>query len=128
MPARELPGWSMTPCGPSGRGGDDAMNVLATTARRLAVSVGLLLAGLARGDQPEPIPASGGLRRLPVAEAPAGYRARWAVVVGIDDYSRGQGFAQLGNAANDAREFRRLLVEEFGYDRAHVLYLSDATD
>src|SRR6516165_9531273 len=68
----------------------------------------LLLAsgGAARGDEPIPRPDDG----------PRDYRAKFAIIVGINDYqSHGQGLRDLQYAANDAREFRKLLVEEFGY-------------
>jgi WD40 repeat protein/tetratricopeptide (TPR) repeat protein len=74
-----------------------------------------------------PVPASGGARRLPAAASPADYHAKYAVIVGIDGYPGGDtDLEPLGNAANDAREFRRLLVEEFGYDDDKIRYLTDA--
>ena len=57
---------------------------------------------------------------------PAEYRAKWAIIIGVNDYRQDSGLAQLKYAANDAREFRRLLVEEFGYDNEHVFYLTDS--
>lgn len=93
-------------------------------AGSLTLVVVLLTIGGTRAR--EPVPTGGGLRRLPAVEPPADYRAKWAVIIGIDDYSAGKGFDQLQNAANDAREFRRLLVEEFGYTDARILYLTDA--
>jgi uncharacterized caspase-like protein len=81
----------------------------------------LLLAsgGAARGDEPIPRPDDG----------PRDYRAKFAIIVGINDYqSHGQGLRDLQYAANDAREFRKLLVEEFGYDDARIHYLTDAKD
>jgi WD40 repeat protein len=86
---------------------------------RLAAAILLLLARSSAGDEPIPMPPDG----------PRDYRAKFAVVVGINDYqSRGQGLRDLRYAANDAREFRKLLVEEFGYDDARILYLTDAKD
>jgi hypothetical protein len=76
---------------------------------------GLLLSS-ASGDEPIPL----------ADEGPRDYRANYAVIVGVDHYSRGQGLRDLRYAANDTREFRKLLVEEFGYDDAHILYLTDA--
>ena len=79
---------------------------------------GLLLAS-ASGDEPIPLPD----------DAPRDYHAKYAVIVGINDYqSHGQGLCDLHYAANDAREFRKLLVEDFGYDDARILYLTDAKD
>jgi WD40 repeat protein len=75
-----------------------------------------LLLGSASGDEPIPLADDG----------PRDYRAKYAIVVGVDDYSGGQGLGNLRYAANDAREFRKLLVEEFGYDDARILYLTDA--
>jgi WD40 repeat protein len=85
----------------------------------LAGSAVLLLASawLAWGDEPIPRPDDGS----------RDYRAKFAVIVGIDGYpDAGSDLARLQYAANDAREFRRLLVGEFGYDDAHILYLTDA--
>jgi WD40 repeat protein/uncharacterized caspase-like protein len=71
------------------------------------------------GDEPIPRPEDG----------PRDYRAKYAVIVGIDGYpDAGSDLARLRYAANDAREFRRLLVEEFGYDDARIFYLTDAKD
>src|SRR5258708_1609633 len=84
----------------------------------LSTAALLLLATSAEGDEPIPLADDG----------PRDYHAKYAVIVGIDDYSRGQGLGNLRYAANDAREFRRLLVEEFGYDDARILYLTDAKD
>src|SRR5271157_267259 len=65
-----------------------------------------------------PCPGRGGdvkvVERPALKPPPADYHAKYAIVVGIDDYSKGEGFARLQNADNDAREFRKLLVEEFG--------------
>jgi WD40 repeat protein len=88
------------------------------------LTAGLLpnFAGSARAD--EALPAPGGLRRLPVPES-LDYRAKWAIIIGIDDYSAGQGFENLRNAVNDARELRGLLIKEFGYSEDHVHFLVD---
>jgi WD40 repeat protein/uncharacterized caspase-like protein/tetratricopeptide (TPR) repeat protein len=59
---------------------------------------------------------------------PTDYRAKWAVIIGVDDYSAGDGFQRLTNAANDARALRQMLVGEFGYDDSHVLYLTDSKE
>lgn len=52
----------------------------------------------------------------------ADYRARWAVIVGINRYDH---MGQLKNASNDARGLRDLLRDEFGYDNDRVIYLVD---
>jgi WD40 repeat protein len=86
-----------------------------------------LAASMAQPRADGPVPASGGARRLPAAASPADYRAKWAVIIGIDGYPGGDtDLEPLENAANDAREFRRLLVEEFGYDDDKIRYLTDA--
>ncbi|MEQ8788945.1 MAG: caspase family protein [Pirellulaceae bacterium] len=54
------------------------------------------------------------------------YSDSWAVVIGIDGYAKpNSDLSRLEFAVNDAREFRDLLQEEFGYERDHVLYLAD---
>ena len=65
--------------------------------------------------------------RVPLADAgPPDYAAKYAIIVGINDYSRAQGLGNLQYAANDARDFRRQLVEDFGYDDGRILYLAEA--
>ena len=85
--------------------------------RMAAVSL-LFLASAAASDEPIPVADDG----------PRDYHAKYAVIVGVNDYSCGQGLRDLQYAANDAREFRKLLVEDFGYDDARILYLTDAKD
>ena len=70
---------------------------------------------------------SAGLVRVRLAGT-RDYRAKWAIIIGIDKYANDSGLSPLKNAANDEREFRSLLVEEFGYDDDHILYLTDAKD
>jgi WD40 repeat protein len=70
--------------------------------------------------------ASRGLRPLSPLSAASDYRARWAVIVGIDDYPGGEsGLKPLQYAVNDARELHELLRTEFGYREPHVRYLTD---
>nr|WP_225937140.1 caspase family protein [Myxococcus sp. RHSTA-1-4] len=66
--------------------------------------------------------------------APAGitaarpyYRTTWAVVVGVGNYYTDINVPPLATALNDAEAMRRLLIEEFGYEPAHVLFLPDAS-
>jgi len=68
-----------------------------------------------------------GLRsRRPATKPITDYRARWAVIIGIDAYgSDDAGLKPLKYAVNDARELRDLLYWEFGYDSDHIRYLAD---
>ncbi|MCH7725662.1 MAG: caspase family protein, partial [Planctomycetes bacterium] len=55
------------------------------------------------------------------------YRAKWAVVIGIDQYPGGEsGLQSLMFAVNDAREFRDLLRDEFGFAEKRIRYLVDS--
>jgi len=79
-------------------------------------------------DTPEPArdAASRGLRPLSPLTAASDYRARWAVIVGIDAYPGGEsGLKPLKYAVNDARELHDLLRAEFGYREANVRYLTE---
>jgi hypothetical protein len=51
--------------------------------------------------------------------------AKWALVIGVQDYSRGRGFASLQCAVRDARDFCARLVDEDygGYAQDHVKLL-----
>jgi len=60
------------------------------------------------------------------ATRPSDYDRKWAIVVGIDSYVGGEsGLPPLSHARNDAREFRSILIEEFGYKDEYVYYLAD---
>ena len=91
-------------------------------SRSGALSRPTLAAALLLATACWPCPGRGGdvkvVERPGCKPPPADYHAKYAIIVGIDDYSKGEGFAQLQNADNDVREFRKLLVEEFGYDDA----------
>jgi len=52
----------------------------------------------------------------------ADYRARWAVIVGINQFKH---MRNLENAVNDARAMRDMLRDEFGYDEERIIYLTD---
>ena len=70
----------------------------------LVVAAPAASGGPPRAD--EPVPVTGGARRLPSAPSTRDYHAKYAIIVGINDYeSRGQGLGNLEYAANDAREF-----------------------
>lgn len=89
----------------------------------------LLTVGGPRAD--EPVPAGGGLRRVPAVEPPADYRTKWSIVVGIDRYRQEHtGLDPLHFAANDARAVHDLLRDEFGFrggpeKEPHILRLTD---
>ena len=54
------------------------------------------------------------------------YRKKWAVIVGIDKYDgEDPALRDLLNAENDAREFRDLLFQEFGFDQATCRYFAN---
>ena len=54
------------------------------------------------------------------------YRATWAVIIGVDNYPvGGSDLKKLSYAVNDAREFRNLLRDEFGFADERTLFLSD---
>ena len=53
------------------------------------------------------------------------YRAKWAIIVGIDKYPTGHGLSQLEFAVNDAQAIRTILQDEFGFADERVLYLCD---
>jgi WD40 repeat protein len=76
-----------------------------------------------------PVPASGGAGRLPAATPPADYRAKWAIIIGIDNYGFNTGLDALDYAVNDAREIRDVLRDEFGYedDRIYTLFDEEAS-
>src|SRR4051812_39018938 len=94
------------------------------TARGMvAVALVTLAAGCTGREAPTTVAARGGsVRGLdPVgrgeAGAASGYRATWAVIVGIDGYPSGDGgLAPLEFAANDARAVRDVLRDEYGFD------------
>lgn len=54
----------------------------------------------------------------------ADYRARWAVIVGVNRF-KDEGLTQLDNAVNDARAVRDVLRDEFGFDQEHTIFLVD---
>lgn len=83
-----------------------------------------MLASVARSRADESVANGGGLRQLTVA--PENYRAKWAVIIGINRYpGDGSGLDPLNYAVNDAREFHDLLVSEFGYIKDHIKLLTD---
>jgi WD40 repeat protein len=54
------------------------------------------------------------------------YRAKWAVIIGIDQYPGGQTqLDRLQFAVNDARAIRDILQEEFGFCRENIRHLHD---
>src|SRR3989339_924772 len=54
------------------------------------------------------------------------YRARWAVIIGVDKYPGGEsGLRPLLYAVNDARAVRDILREEFGYAPEHIKYIAN---
>src|SRR4051794_22853571 len=97
---------------------------------RYARSLSWLALGLIPSLGPPARPARGGdakiLGGLAPPPPPSDYRAKYAIVVGVDRYAEGSGFVPLQNAVNDAREFRDLLVGDFGYEPGRILYLTDA--
>ena len=110
------------------------------TAMRLQLAVVAALLGMGTAAFPalgqeskkaQPTPpgtgASRGVERVPMAdEGPVDYRARWAVIIGIDKYPGGKsGLEPLLFAANDARAVRDMLRDDYGYDKEHILALID---
>src|SRR5688572_23042082 len=90
------------------------------------------MAGRARrrpATRPRPArgPAPRGQRRIDQSwSGRQDYRAKWAVVIGIDRYPGGAArLDPLANAANDARALRDALRDEFGFSDDHIVYLSD---
>ena len=66
------------------------------------------------------------LPKSSTSERPTEYTDKWAIIVGIDRYEAGNStFGDLDYAVNDARDFKELLVNEFGYQNDHVRYLID---
>src|SRR3989442_396202 len=67
----------------------------------MVVALGSWTVVRAQGPAAEPAAANvvRGSRLVPVEEEPgvSDYHAKWAVIVGIDDYSRGEGFGRLQN-------------------------------
>ena len=56
----------------------------------------------------------------------ATYTDQWAIIIGVDQYQAGgSDLKDLEFAVNDAREFKELLVNEFGYQEDHIVHLSD---
>ena len=54
------------------------------------------------------------------------YTDQWAIIIGVDQYqTSGSDLKDLEFAVNDAREFKELLVNEFGYQEDHIAYLAD---
>lgn len=68
-------------------------------------------------------PASGASDKLPIT---GGYNASWAIVIGIDDYTK---WPRLQYAAHDAEAVQQTLIERFGFAADHVFSLQnkDAT-
>jgi len=68
-----------------------------------------------------------GTERVPRAdEGPVDYRARWAVIIGIDKYPGGKsGLEPLLFAANDAQAVRDILHQDFGYDKDHLSLIDE---
>jgi WD40 repeat protein/uncharacterized caspase-like protein len=63
-----------------------------------------------------------------VTAGPAGKESqgKWAVIIGVNQYPGGAtGLNPLEFAANDAREVRTVLIQEFGYQEDHIHYLPD---
>ncbi len=102
--------------------------------RRPAVLV-LLLALLGcsqkaapRGESPTGSRGGRGSQSLDATDSPTitAYRAVWAIIIGIDEYSGGASeLKQLEHAVNDARELREVLLREFGYRDENVRFLTD---
>ncbi|MGO8902904.1 MAG: caspase family protein [Isosphaeraceae bacterium] len=110
------------------------------TAMRLQLAVVAALLGMGTAAFPalgqeskkaQPTPpgtgASRGVERVPLAdEGPVDYRARWAVIIGIDKYPGGKsGLEPLLFAANDAQAVRDILRDDYGYDKDHLLSVID---
>jgi uncharacterized caspase-like protein len=94
---------------------------------RLSLGLIVLLALHAAVGPAQENPPGRGLRLVeePGAQA-AKYRQTWAVIVGVDQYAEaGTTLPPLLFAVNDAREFRDLVREEFGYADDHILFLVD---
>jgi len=85
---------------------------------RLSAAAFLMVVSVVAGDD----------RIWRTVESRSDYAAKYAIIIGINDYAQSEGFGQLQNAGNDAREFRKLLVEEFGYNDERILYLTDSKD
>ncbi len=61
------------------------------------------------------------------AEVLTDYRAKWAILVGVDKYDgKDPAFTDLDFAVNDAREVRDVLRDEFGFAEARTRFLPDA--
>jgi uncharacterized caspase-like protein/peptidoglycan/xylan/chitin deacetylase (PgdA/CDA1 family) len=56
------------------------------------------------------------------AKPTTGYRESWAVVVGVDDYSK---WPHLQYASRDAEAVRQMLVEKLGFTEKHVFLLKN---
>jgi WD40 repeat protein len=74
----------------------------------------LTLASSASGDEPIPL----------ADEGPRDYRAKYAIIIGINKY-KGAGLEPLLFAENDAREVRNTLQDEFGYSPDRIFFLTD---
>jgi peptidoglycan/xylan/chitin deacetylase (PgdA/CDA1 family)/uncharacterized caspase-like protein len=59
----------------------------------------------------------------PTAASAAGYSDSWAIVIGIDDYTR---WPKLQYAVRDARAIRETLIGKFGFAADHVVPLENA--
>lgn len=102
------------------------------TTSRLTFGVGLLLSLFVspacftrvHSEDPPAIPR-GGVQRSIVQGQATTYRTKWAIIVGINKYAKNSKLESLRTAVNDAKEFRDLLVREFGYEDRHIAYLSD---
>lgn len=58
-------------------------------------------------------------------QGPVDYRARWAVIVGVNRFEH---MPRLKNACNDALAVRNMLRDEFGYHEDRIIYLVDEVE
>ncbi|MGE0605738.1 MAG: caspase domain-containing protein [Pirellulales bacterium] len=111
-----------------------------TTAilRNVLLGCLVLTCGLAAGQEPaasEGEPAVRGDRRVTnvAVTQPKQYRQRWALVIGINDYTHPMRsdaesvfLRTLNHAEQDAAEVHKLLLEHYGYDAEHAFLLLGA--
>lgn len=89
----------------------------------IALLVLLALAAFIASDRSAT--AAGGLVLVtPITPPRTAYRSRWAVVIGIDNYTD-KSVAPLGFAIKDAQSIRNLLVSDFTFEPDHVLLLPE---
>jgi hypothetical protein len=75
------------------------------------------------------LPARAGAAPAPVQPPPQNYDPkRWAIIIGVNNYTRSAALPALSGPGNDARNLTEALIDKGRFDPSHVVVLAEGTE